>query len=67
MTASVDTRGMVGALYAATEREKMYVETIRYYLSTVCHDPRQKIVFCDNSGWNLDSVREKVGGGQKPN
>ena len=63
MTASVDTRGMVGALYAATEREKMYVETIRYYLSTVCHDPRQKIVFCDNSGWDLDSICEKVGGG----
>ena len=61
MTASVDTRGMAGALYAAQDREKMYVETIRYYLSTICRDPRQKIVFCENSGWNLESVREKVG------
>jgi hypothetical protein len=61
MTASVDTRGMAGALYAAQDREKMYVETIRYYLSTICRDPRQKIVFCDNSGWDLNSVRGKVG------
>ncbi len=62
MTASVDTRGMKGAMFAAQDREKMYVETIRFYLDTLCHDPRQKIVFCDNSGWDLASLREKVGG-----
>ena len=61
MTASVDTRGMKGALFAAAEREKMYVETVRYYLDTICRDPRQKIVFCDNSGWDLASLRAKVG------
>ena len=60
MTASVDTRGMKGALFAASEREKMYVETVRYYLDAICRDPRQKIVFCDNSGWDLASLREKV-------
>ena len=60
MTASVDTRGMKGALFAEAEREKMYVETVRYYLDTICRDPRQKIVFCDNSGWDLASLREKV-------
>ena len=61
MTASVDTRGMKGAMFAATEREKMYVESVQFYLDTICRDPRQKIVFCDNSGWNLASLREKVG------
>jgi len=61
MTASVDTRGMKGALFAAAEREKMYVETVRYYLDTICRDPRQKIVFCDNSGWDLPSLLAKVG------
>ena len=61
MTASVDTRGMPSGAFAATDREKMYVESVLYYLKTICRDPRQKIVFCDNSGWNLESVREKVG------
>lgn len=61
MTASVDTRGMVGARYTAEEREKMYSEAVRFYLDTICRDPRQKIVFCDNSGWDLASLRTKVG------
>ncbi len=61
MTASVDTRGMAGARYTAQEREKMYIEAIRYYLDTICRNPCQKIVFCDNSGWDLESLREKVG------
>ena len=62
MTASVDTRGMVGARYAAQEREQMYADALRFYLDNLCHDPRQKIVFCDNSGWDLSSLRAKVGG-----
>ena len=61
MTASVDTHGMKGALFSAAEREKMYVGTLQFYLDTICRDPRQKIVFCDNSGWDLDSIRAKVG------
>ena len=61
MTASVDTRGMKSGMFTAAEREKMYVETVRFYLDTICRDPRQKIVFCDNSGWDLTSLRTKVG------
>ena len=67
MTASVDTRGMVGARYAAQEREQMYADALRFYLDNLCHDPRQKIVFCDNSGWDLASLRAKVGGGTPSN
>ncbi len=61
MTASVNTRGMKSAMFTAREREKMYAETVRFYLDTICRDPRQKIVFCDNSGWNLASLCERVG------
>ena len=63
MTASVDTRGMANGRYSAEEREKMYVETIQYYLNTICRNSDQRIVFCDNSGWDMQSIREKVGGG----
>ncbi len=63
MTASVDTRGMKCARFAAEEREKMYIRAVRYYLDTICRDPRQKVVFCDNSGWDLASFRAKVGRG----
>lgn len=61
MTASVDTRGMKGARFEAKDREKMYAEALRFYLDTICRDPRQKIVFCDNSGWDLASLRAQIG------
>lgn len=46
MTAPVSTRGMKGACFSDEEREMIYVETLRYYLSTfMIKSPTQKIVF----------------------
>jgi len=59
MTASVSTRGMKGAVFSDEEREKMYLEALKFYLETLPKD--QPIVFAENSGWNLDAFRQKVG------
>lgn len=60
MTASVDPRGMVGADFVAEDRENMYVETLVYYIRTILTNPLQRIVFTENSGWNLDSLVSKL-------
>lgn len=58
MTASVSTRGMEGARYSDLEREKMYVETLSYYLHNLLKSaPQQEIVFAENSGWDLNRLR----------
>jgi hypothetical protein len=55
LTASVDTRGMEGALFTSLEREKMYAETLNYYISLISkYACKGAIVFAENSGWNLD-------------
>lgn len=61
LTASVDTRGMKGAKFSSTERERMYVDTLNYYV-TLFHNlkKRQSIVFAENSGWDLDVLKQKV-------
>ena len=33
LTASIDTRGMRGAMFSAEERERMYVDTLNFYIS----------------------------------
>ena len=60
MTASVSTRGMKDAYYAAEEREMMYIETLNYYIETVMSDPNQHIVFAENSGWNLEHLKAQL-------
>ena len=58
MTASVSTRGMKGADFSDAEREAMYVTTIRYYLEVLLKkDQERKIVFADNSGWDLGRIK----------
>lgn len=61
LTASVDTRGMKGDKFSSTERERMYVDTLNYYV-TLFHNlkKRQSIVFAENSGWDLDVLKQKV-------
>lgn len=59
MTASISTRGMVGACFTDEEREAMYVETLQYYTS-LSWKKKQTIVFVDNSGWNLERIKAKV-------
>jgi len=61
MTASVDTRGMKGADFSAQERERMYLDTIRHYLSDQALGHRRKFIFAENSGWDLESMGSKLG------
>lgn len=56
MTASVSTKGMKGASYSDSERERMYVDTLNYYLET----HRGEIVFAENSGWDCSSIKSQL-------
>lgn len=61
LTASVDTRGMKGAMFAAEERERMYVDTLNFYIQE--YERRGihgGIVFAENSGWRKESVIQKL-------
>lgn len=58
MTASVSTQGMKGARYTDLEREQMYIGALSYYLhNLMSSDPQQKIVFAENSGWDLNRIK----------
>lgn len=62
LTASVDPHGMQGAMFTVEERERMYVDTLQYYISLFKKSGNiQPLVFCENSGWPIASIREKVG------
>lgn len=64
LTASVSTRGMKGACFSDEERYGMYLETLRFYISNLIVKKRPsipvKLVFADNSGWDLDSFYHDV-------
>lgn len=61
LTASVDTRGMKGAKFTAWEREKMYVDTLNYYISDFSKRKDDfTIVFAENSGWKESSILSKL-------
>lgn len=61
LTASVSTRGMKGACFSDKEREDMYIETLGVYCREIlAKDPARKIVFADNSGWDLKRICESV-------
>lgn len=61
LTASVDTRGMKGAKFSAQEREKMYVDTLNYYISDLSKRKENfTLIFAENSGWNTESVTSKL-------
>lgn len=64
MTASVSTRGMIGADFSDEERETMYVTTLQYYIEHVLKGhPERKIVFAENSGWDKDRILKRISGG----
>ena len=56
MTASVSTNGMKDAYFSDEEREKMYVETLIFYINNILNDTHYKIVFAENSGWDIQSL-----------
>ncbi len=60
MTASVSTHGMKGACFSDEQRESMYVGALSYYIENLLVDKNQKIVFAENSGWNIDSIKNKL-------
>lgn len=61
LTASVSTRGMVGADFNASEREQMYLETLRFYGREILSaDAEQPLVFAENSGWDLKAMAAKL-------
>lgn len=63
MTASVSTRGMKGACFSDEERYKMYLETLRHYISQFfINSPKGnvKLVFADNSGWDLQTFHDDL-------
>lgn len=61
LTASVDTRGMKGSKFTAEEREKMYVDTLNYYIKLFGREKRDTtLVFVENSGWSSDSILNQL-------
>lgn len=61
LTASVDPKGMKGAMFSVSERENMYINTLNFYIDYLS---RKKgcyhIVFAENSGWNPESILTKL-------
>ena len=61
MTAAVSTNGMKGACYSAVEREKMYLESMAFYISDLfMHNSERKLVFAENSGWDLTRFKAEI-------
>lgn len=63
LTASISTRGMKNASFTDTEREKMYFDTLLFYINNLIikndYLIGTKIIFAENSGWNLQKFKEK--------
>lgn len=60
MTASVSTRGMKGACFTDQEREAMYVNALSYYIVNIQRKSDVRIVFAENSGWDLEVFQSKL-------
>ncbi len=58
MTASVCTRGMKGACFSDEERERMYASALCFYIRKLTYNPDQRIIFAENSGWDLNHLKE---------
>lgn len=67
LTASVDPRGMRSAMFSIPEREKMYVNTLNYYIRYFGKYPKDtfSIIFVENSGWDLNRILDQLH--RKPN
>ena len=60
MTALVSTRGMKKAFFSDEERERMYVETLNYYIKSLLANENQSIVFAENSGWDMEHLKGQL-------
>ena len=58
LTASVSTRGMVGADFSNATREKMYLESLKFYCDGIlAADKERRLIFAENSGWDLEKFK----------
>lgn len=61
MTAAVSAGGMVGADFSDDVRERMYLESIEFYIKELLvNDEARKVVFVENSGWNITAFKSKI-------
>lgn len=61
MTGAISTNGMKGACYSAAEREKMYLESMAFYISDLfMNNSDRKLVFAENSGWDLTRFKAEI-------
>ncbi len=61
MTAAVSTRGMKGACFDDEQREQMYIDALNFYIKVFSKNKSEnKIIFVDNSGWDLKRIEKKV-------
>lgn len=62
LTASVDPRGMKSAMFSVSEREKMYIDTLNFYIKDFGKHPKDffSIIFVENSGWNLNRISSQL-------
>lgn len=57
----MDTRGMKWACFSTEERYKMYLDTLKFYISTFSENSvNVKLVFAENSGWNLSTFHDDL-------
>lgn len=63
MSASVNPNGMTGIPSQSIEgREDQYIRTLRFYRDQDCIP---KILFVENSNWNLTHIKASVGDSEK--
>ena len=61
MTASVDPKGMPTARWTPLEREKMYVETLQFYMKDFGkREGHYDFVFAENSGWDKERILSQI-------
>ena len=61
MTASISTHGMKGAMYSDSEREAMYLSTIKHYIDHILNRENDRmIVFAENSGFDMTPIIEQI-------
>lgn len=61
MTASVDPKGMPTARWTPAERERMYVETLQFYMRDFGRRANHfYFIFAENSGWDKERILSQV-------
>lgn len=58
LTATINPNGMKNAKFSPKEREKMYIDTLNYYIYEFAKFPNESfsLVFLENSGWDSTTI-----------